>query len=134
MLEVRNAGYTVADKWLIRNISYQFHPGKFYVICGPNGAGKSTLIKMLGLEILPKEGCVLYNHHSANPNDKEEYSKYRAVLSQNIEISFPLNVEEVVLMGRYPHFHTHPSKIDFSICDEIMSLLGITKFRKRNLQ
>lgn len=132
MLEIKNGGYAVGDKWLIKNISYKFHPGKFHVICGPNGAGKSTLMKMLGLEIVPKEGSIFYNNHVANPNNKQEYSKYRAVLSQNVDISFPLNVEEVVLMGRYPHFYAHPSKTDFSICDEIMSLLGITKFRKRN--
>ena len=49
MLEIKNAGYAVGKKWLLQNVSYQFIPGKCYMICGPNGAGKSTLMKLLSL-------------------------------------------------------------------------------------
>jgi len=39
-----------------------------------------------------------------------ELAKIRAVLSQNIEVNFPLSVKEIVMMGRYPHFTNFPSK------------------------
>src|SRR5262249_3474338 len=63
---------------------------------------------------------------------RKEYATYRAVLSQQIEISFPLSVDEVVLMGRYPHFTIQPSKKDLSICDEVIEMLNVAALRNRN--
>lgn len=132
MLEARNLGYAVGNKWLVKDVSYRFLPGKCYMLCGPNGAGKSTLMKLISLELSAKQGEVLYNGQPVVHNKKEQVAKQRAMLSQNVEISFPMTVEEIVLMGRYPHFNVHPSKADFSICEEVMNMLGITQFRKRN--
>ncbi|MES2777542.1 MAG: heme ABC transporter ATP-binding protein [Bacteroidota bacterium] len=132
MLEVKNAGFAVGEKWLVKDVSFRFMPGKCYMLCGPNGAGKSTLMKMLSLELPPKEGAVHYNGHPVNYRSKKSYARYRSVLSQAVDISFPLSVEEVVLMGRYPHFDIKPTKHDFAICDEAISMLDIEKFRKRN--
>ena len=132
MLEIINAGYAVGKKWLVRNISYKFLPGKSYMICGPNGAGKSTLMKLLSLLSIPDEGEVLYNNSKVNYNKKAEYAKYRAVLSQQVDISFPMEVEEVVMMGRYPHFKINPTKEDTEICNAAMELQDLNSFRKRN--
>jgi iron complex transport system ATP-binding protein len=132
MLEVNNVGYAVNGKWLVQDVSYKFLPGKCYMLCGPNGAGKSTLMKLLSLELTPKTGNVLYNGEAVHHNQKEKFAKCRAVLSQNIEISFPLDVEEVVMMGRYPHFDVHPGKHDIEICNEVMEKLNVAVFRKRN--
>jgi len=132
MLEVKNAGYAVGDKWLVKDVNFCFQPGKCYMLCGPNGAGKSTLMKMLSLELQPKEGKVLYNNEQVNYKSKKAFAKYRAVLSQMVDISFPLSVEEVVMMGRYPHFDINPTKYDIAICNEAFEMLGIEQFRKRN--
>ena len=132
MIEIKNIGYAVNDRWLVQDISYQFLPGKCYMLCGPNGAGKSTLLKLLSLELTPKTGEIFYNGKPVNTKQKENYAKYRAVLSQNVDISFPLSVEEVIMMGRYPHFEVRPSKKDFDICEQVMEQLGVTQFRKRN--
>lgn len=132
MLEIKDLGFAVHHKWLVQDVSYKFMPGKCYMLCGPNGAGKSTLIKLLSLELAPKTGTVLYNNEGAHPHQKEKYAKCRAVLSQNVEISFPLEVEEVVMMGRYPHFNINPAKKDIEICEEVMEKIGVSIFRKRN--
>lgn len=132
MIEIRNVGFAVKDKWLVQDVSYKFLPGNCYMLCGPNGAGKSTLMKLISLELPPRTGEILYNDKTTNPKNKEEYAKYRAVLSQNVEISFPLSVEEVIMMGRYPHFEVRPTKKDFDICEEVMEQLGVSIFRKRN--
>ncbi|HEY5405475.1 MAG TPA: heme ABC transporter ATP-binding protein [Ginsengibacter sp.] len=132
MLEIKDAGYAVGKKWLLQNVSYQFTPGKCYMICGPNGAGKSTLMKLLSLLLIPDSGEVYYNNSKVNYSKKEEYAKYRAVLSQQVDISFPMEVEEVVMMGRYPHFKINPTKEDNEICNEIIALQDLEAFRKRN--
>ncbi|MGH2565634.1 MAG: heme ABC transporter ATP-binding protein [Ginsengibacter sp.] len=132
MVEIKSAGYAVGKKWLLQNISYQFLPGKCYMICGPNGAGKSTLMKLLSLLLVPDSGEIFYNNLKINYSKKEEYAKYRAVLSQQVDISFPMEVEEVVMMGRYPHFKISPNREDIQICNEAMELQNLQSFRKRN--
>ncbi len=132
MLEVKNVGFVVGDKWLVQNVSFAFQPGKCYMLCGPNGAGKSTLLKMLSGELPTATGEIKYNEKAIDSRRKNEYAKFRAVLSQQVEISFPLPVEEVIMMGRYPHFKSNPTKKDFAICAEVAERLGVTSFLKRN--
>lgn len=132
MLEIKNIGFAVGDKWLVKDINYSFLPGKSYMLCGPNGAGKSTLMKLIGLEMSASEGEIYYDNNTTSHKKKKEYAKYRAVLSQQVDISFPLSVEEVIMMGRYPHFEITPTKNDISICDEVIEMLGLDVFRKRN--
>ncbi len=43
-----------------------------------------------------------------------------------------MEVEEVVMMGRYPHFKINPTKADIEICNEVMELQNLQSFRKRN--
>ncbi len=132
MLEIKNAGFSISKKWLVQDISYNFLPGNCYMICGPNGAGKSTLMKLLSLLAKPDKGEVMYNNSKIDYSRKEPYAKYRAVLSQQVDISFPLEVEEVVMMGRYPHFKINPAKEDVEICNEVIELQNLQGFRKRN--
>jgi iron complex transport system ATP-binding protein len=132
MIEIRNAGYAVGPVWLVNDISCRFEPGKCYALCGPNGAGKSTLMKLLSLELSPSHGEIMYNGVATNRRHQKEYAKYRAVLSQQVDISFPLSVEEVVLMGRYPHFSIDPSRKDLAICDTVIEKLQLIPLRKRN--
>jgi len=132
MLAIKNAGYAVGNKWLVQDVSYTFEPGKCYMLCGPNGAGKSTLLKMLSLELEPATGTVWYNNTPTDGKKKNAYAAYRAVLSQQVDISFPLLAEEVVMMGRYPHFVSNPGKKDIAICRAVSEQLGITAFLKRN--
>ncbi len=132
MVEIKNGGYAAGDKWLLQEVSYKFIPGKCYMICGPNGAGKSTLMRLLSLSLLPSAGEIFYNNAPALHTNREACSKFRAVLSQQADISFPMEVEEVVMMGRYPHFKVNPSKSDHEICNEVMRLQHLEQFRKRN--
>jgi iron complex transport system ATP-binding protein len=132
MVEIKNGGYAVGDKWLVRNVNCIFEPGKCYMLCGPNGAGKSTLLKLLSLDYAATEGTVYYNNKLADRKTRREHASYRAVLSQQVEISFPLLVEEVVMMGRYPHFSVSPNRNDLQVCETVMTKLDILHLAKRN--
>jgi iron complex transport system ATP-binding protein len=132
MIEAVNLSYRVGDKALLRNFSYQFEAGRLNMICGPNGAGKSTLLKLLALDWKPATGEVIYNGFKADFTRREKYATSRAVLSQQIELAFPLQVEEVVLMGRYPYFTARPARHDLEIVQECMRLLDVLQLRQRN--
>lgn len=117
---------------ILNGISAEFRPGEFNMILGPNGSGKSTFLKIFSGEISGYEGSVLYNGHKIAKLKKEELAKYRAVMSQQPELSFPLTVDEVIMMGRYPHFSFNPGKKDEAICNEVMDRMNLSEFKERN--
>ena len=109
MLEAKNVTYMVGERELISQLSVSFAPGKLHLIVGPNGAGKSTLIKILSRHLRPQQGAVTYDGRDISSENELALAKRRAVLSQAIEVAFPLSVREVVMMGRYPHFGGRPA-------------------------
>ena len=134
MLTAANITYRVGHTPLIADISASFAPGKLHLIIGPNGAGKSTLIKVLARLLRPQDGTVKYEGVDVRDAREVDLAKHRAVLSQAIEVAFPLTVREVVMMGRYPHFGGRPGPADETIVDEVMSHFDVTEFRARDYQ
>ena len=134
MLKASNISFSVGTKPLISDISISFAPAKLHLIIGPNGAGKSTLVKVLARFLHPQTGKVEYQGLDVHQASETELAKRRAVLSQAIDIAFPLTVREVVMMGRYPHFGSRPGPIDQRIVDEVMEHMDVTEFSDRDYQ
>ena len=134
MLTTTNITYRVGQKELIADISASFAAGKLHLLIGPNGAGKSTLIKVLARLLRPQAGTVQYDQVDVRNAAEADLAKHRAVLSQAIEVAFPLTVREVVMMGRYPHFGGRPGPHDQKIVDEVMAHFDVTEFSDRNYQ
>jgi heme transport system ATP-binding protein len=134
MLTGSNITFRVGSKVLISDISASFAPGGLHLLVGPNGAGKSTLVKVLARLLRPQTGTVEYEGVDVNQASEAELAKRRAVLSQAIEIAFPLTVREVVMMGRYPHFSGRPGPTDERIVDEVMQHFDVMEFEHRYYQ
>jgi iron complex transport system ATP-binding protein len=134
MILVEQIKYSVGVKNILNNISIQFLPGTCNLIIGPNGSGKSTLIKLLSGELDNYDGRVMYNGADIKTYSKLRLAASRAVLSQQTELSFPMTVEEVVMLGRNPHFEFNPSKKDLEIVKEVINLLDLNSFILRNYQ
>lgn len=132
MLKVENISYKIGDKFLLDDVSATFEAGKLNLIIGPNGAGKSTLIKVISNQIQPKTGNVFYSEKNIKSSANGELAKIRAVLSQNIELAFPLKVWEVAMMGRYPHFNSKPATKDEEACKEAMHFFDVWDMAERD--
>jgi len=132
MLKTENISFNVGKKQILKNVSATFLPGEFNMILGPNGSGKSSFLKIFSGEINKFQGTVLYDDKKIKDLRKEELAKKRAVMSQQADLGFPLLVEEVVMMGRYPHFTFNPNKKDITICNEVIERMNLTEFTKRN--
>lgn len=134
MLEANNITFRVGNKALISDVSLAFQPGKLHLLIGPNGAGKSTLIKVLARLLRPQTGSISYQGADVRESPEADLARRRAVLSQAVEVAFPLSVREVVMMGRYPHFGGHPGPTDEQIVDELMQFFDVTEFKDRDYQ
>jgi iron complex transport system ATP-binding protein len=134
MLTASNITFRVGNKPLISDVSVSFAPGRLHLIIGPNGAGKSTLVIVLARLLRAQEGNVQYDGIDVSNASEAELAKRRAVLSQAVEVAFPLTVREVVMMGRYPHFGGRPGPADETIVNEVMQHFDVTEFSERNYQ
>lgn len=132
MIEVKDLTVAVGPKLLLDNVSARFESGKMNLIIGPNGAGKSTLIKVISRQMQATSGMVLQHDRLLAGYSDQELAKSRAVLSQQIDLAFPLRVWEVVMMGRYPHFTNSPAMADEQAVDEAMRFFDVTPLADRN--
>ena len=132
MLKTENISFSVGKKQILKNVSASFLPGEFNMILGPNGSGKSTFLKIFSGEINKFQGTVFYDDKKIKELRKDELAKKRAVMSQQADLGFPLLVEEVVMMGRYPHFTFNPNKKDITICNEVIERMNLVEFKERN--
>jgi len=131
MVEAQHVTYRAGGRDLIAAIDARFEPGKVHLVIGPNGAGKSTLIKVLARLLRPHGGRVLYGGADVAQAGERDLARTRAVLSQAIEVAFPLTVREVVTMGRYPHFGSRPTGRDAAIIDEVMTYFEVADLADR---
>jgi len=134
MLTADNITFRVGNKPLLVDVSVSFAPAKLHLIVGPNGAGKSTLIKVLARLLRPHAGRIEYGGIDVGQVSEAELARRRAVLSQAVEVAFPLTVRELVMMGRYPHFAGRPGPADEKIIDEVMAHFDVTEFSNRQYQ
>jgi len=132
MLCAREVSWTVGSKALVDRVTATFEPGRLSLIIGPNGAGKSSLIRLLSKQQRANAGTISYDSVNLDEINHRELAKIRAVLSQNIEIAFPLRVWEVVMMGRYPHFAGRPAATDEQACNEVMRFFDVEGMADRD--
>ncbi len=135
MVEVEHVSYAVGRARILHDVSVRFQPRKLNVLLGPNGAGKSTLLKIATGLLTPTAGLVRYmlpqGARALDTFPVDALARTRAVLSQHVEVAFPLAVEDVVLMGRYPHYGRTPTARDLEIVAAALDLVGMTDFRGR---
>lgn len=115
MIEVKDISFSAGGRKLLDRVNVKVKPGEMLAILGANGAGKSTLLKLLSREIVPESGSIKFNQRDLPGFKQAELARLRAVLAQHNTISMAFKVQELVLMGRYPHFTSQPSKHDYEM-------------------
>ena len=99
-VQVAQLSVRAGDTQLLHDISFQAPLGQVTGIIGPNGAGKSTLLAALCGDIAATGeisiGGVDSRHCSA-----QELARIRAVMLQDVGVSFEFLVWDVVAMGAF---------------------------------
>ncbi len=134
-IHLQNLCFSHGDTPIIRQVSSEFSPGKFYGILGPNGSGKTTLLDLISGFILPDRGQVLLDKTNILSLSKKKIAQAISLVSQNYYINFPFSVEEVVMMGRHPYIDrfSHPSQIDKRLVARVMEETGISHLKQRRV-
>jgi iron complex transport system ATP-binding protein len=88
---------------LFDGLDLELPAGRFTGIVGPNGCGKTTLLDLICRHRTPREGDIRYAGRHLAAYGRRALARQIALVPQDYGINFPFSVEEVVMMGRYPH-------------------------------
>ena len=96
-IEVKNVYFRYETTPILEEINFKVEEKDFVGIIGPNGGGKTTFIKILIGLLKPEKGTVeIFGKPAPKQNN---YIGYVPQLF-NFDSNFPINVRDVVLMGR----------------------------------
>lgn len=126
-IDIKNLSVYYGSVCSIQDINLKVKNKEFLGVIGPNGGGKTTLIKtILGL-LKPSIGSI-----HIKGNEPIGYVPQFAFFDRN----FPINVLDVILMGRLPKkiiwFQKYSHK-DKKHAEEIMEELGILELKNRQI-
>ncbi len=117
----------------IDNISLIIEKGHFWGIIGPNGSGKTTLLDLLAGFRRPYSGKILFNGKNISEYNKKVLAKFISFMPQQFYTNIPFQVEDIILMGRYPFISrfSRPSSYDLHLAKYVIKLLDLTNLIKR---
>jgi len=95
--------HRVDGQTLLDDVSLSLAPGSISALLGPNGAGKTTLIRLLAGIAPPTEGEIFLGENRIRQLSRVVIARTCAYLPQRTDSRFDPKVEDVVLLGRYPH-------------------------------
>ena len=118
----------------LRDASFTVPKGSVTALVGVNGAGKSTLFKAL-MGLLPHaSGQVRIGGGTVEDALSRNLVAY-VPQAEEVDWTFPVLVEDVVMMGRYGHmgFFRRPRPIDRHAVDAALARVNIADFRRRQI-
>ncbi|MDN5477093.1 MAG: heme ABC transporter ATP-binding protein [Chryseobacterium sp.] len=131
MIKAHQINYLHKDFHILEGVDVSLGCGEFLAIVGPNGAGKSSLLSILANEIKQGKQEILFKDQSIAEWDVKELSKHKSKFSQHNSNEIPLDVKDVVMMGRYPYFDSQPRKEDFEAMNTMMNETEVEHLKDR---
>ena len=118
----------------LRNVSLKIPTGTITALVGVNGAGKSTLFKALMGFIPTVKGEISILGQSVKSALKENFIAY-VPQAEEVDWSFPVLVQDVVMMGRYGHmgFFRKTRQQDILEVEHALNRVGMTNFKDRQI-
>jgi len=135
VIDIKKAVVSYREDVALRGVSLKVTSGEFVGIIGPNGAGKTTLLTVVnGLGKL-LSGRVKVLGHQLTPGNGHSLRKKVGYVAQvqNIDPRMPMNVREVVMIGRYGLLGllSRPGRHDWEVVDEMLGLVDMRHLARR---
>jgi iron complex transport system ATP-binding protein len=134
IVTARDLAWHAGDTTVVERVSFDIGPGEFVSLMGRNGAGKSTVMDLLAGLRRPHAGAVLLEGRRVEEWPAVERARRIGHLPQTVRTQSPMTVEQIVMMGRYPHSNLWTeSEADRDVVAHAMRECGCLPFRRRRL-
>ncbi|MBE9187370.1 metal ABC transporter ATP-binding protein, partial [Microcoleus sp. LEGE 07076] len=133
-IDIENVTVAYHGKVALHSASLQLKAGTICGLVGMNGAGKSTLFKAIMGLVKPNTGRVLINGLPIRQVQKRNLVAY-VPQSEEVDWNFPVNVSDVVMMGRYGYMNLLriPGSIDKQAVRESLERVEMWDMRDRQI-
>lgn len=137
-LNLIDVDFKYVDNFVIKNFSYEFKKGNFYLFFGPSGAGKTTMLDLISGLIKPLKGTVLINNQPESIQNNFSYALqdsllFEGTIKDNITFYKDYSSQELVNVinesGLDNLINTLPNGIDTFITEGGKGLSGGEKQR-----
>ncbi|MEM8870712.1 MAG: manganese/iron ABC transporter ATP-binding protein [Pseudomonadota bacterium] len=118
----------------LKNATFDIPTGTITALVGVNGAGKSTLFKAIMGFVPAAKGEISVLGLPVKSALRRNIVAY-VPQSEDVDWSFPVLVEDVVMMGRYGHmgFLRRPSAADVDAVAAALDRVGMSEYRQRQI-
>ena len=118
----------------LRDASFEIPTGTITALVGVNGSGKSTLFKAIMGFVPVAKGEIRVLGQPVKAALKAGLVAY-VPQAEEVDWSFPVLVEDVVMMGRYGHmgFLRRPRPADHAAVADALARVGMSDFRERQI-
>jgi iron complex transport system ATP-binding protein len=134
LLQAHDVGWRIGEVPILRRVNFSVGPGEFVALMGRNGAGKSSLLDLIAGLRRPTDGAVSFDDRPLEYWSADDLARSISHLPQMVRADVAISVEELVLMGRYPHATGWgESDDDRQAARLAMTRCGCFEFRDRRL-
>lgn len=132
---LKNVCFSYESRPIFSGLNLEIRPGCFHGVLGPNGSGKTTLLDLITGHLKPRRGDILLDGSSLEDFDTGNLAKKCALVPQDFRVNFPFTVDQVVMMGRYPHLgrFSAPGAKDRELVAQAMAATGTSDFSHRHV-
>ncbi len=118
---------------VVHNITLRIAPGEMVALLGPNGSGKTTLIRALARTLTPLSGTLTLDGRPYSAFSPTEFACRVGYAPQETPAEMGFRVEELVMMGRYPHQRGFwgATAEDEAVVESALEFAGLSHLRHR---
>lgn len=81
IIEIKNLHFSRGDREIYHDLNMQFTRGKVTAIMGPSGIGKTTLLRLIGGQLKPSQGQIIFDGQDVPTLNRAELYQARKKMS-----------------------------------------------------
>jgi len=130
IVSLKNTWVYFNDTPVLEDVTFSAKQEDFIALIGPNGGGKTTLLKIILGLLKPDKGEV--EVFGKAPDQGRKSIGYLPQYSF-VDLNFPINVFDVVLIGRYQGMGKRYSKDDRDSALNALKTVGMLEYKNRQI-
>lgn len=132
LLRAESVCVRLSNTDIVKDASFSLARGELTALVGPNGAGKTTLMRALA-GLITAQGQIELEGRPLSKISPRDRARQMAYLPQGNVFYWPMPVDAIVGLGRYPHGDPFaaPTPADKIAIKEALAVTATEKFAQR---